>query len=219
MDVQYYRNQRPEMLDFIPARRSRVLEVGCGEATFIGSLPGVEEAWGIEPSAAADIARGRLHRVFHATYDEAEADLPLAYFDVIICNDVIEHMPDHDSFLARVAKHLVPGGMLVGSIPNVRYYNNLFEMMIEKDWHYRDSGILDRTHFRFFTGKSLAGALRRNGYRVERMRGINAGNSFAGAHRAWLYLPLSWVLIAVTLGYFSDIRFLQFGFQATPKTS
>ena len=73
----------------------------------------------MEPSAAADQARTRLDHVFQATFDEADPELPAGYFDVVVCNDVIEHMPDHDVFFEQVKRVLVPGGVIVGSIPNV----------------------------------------------------------------------------------------------------
>lgn len=73
------------MLGFVPDRRDRVLEVGCGEGRFIRSLTGVGEKWGIEPSAAADVARGWMRHVSRSTFDEASAELLLDYIDVVIC--------------------------------------------------------------------------------------------------------------------------------------
>jgi 2-polyprenyl-3-methyl-5-hydroxy-6-metoxy-1,4-benzoquinol methylase len=213
----YWSQRRPEMAEFIPANRGRILEVGCAEGEFLSSLEGVNEAWGIEPSPAALIAGERLYRVFQLTFEEAESKLPLAYFDVIVCNDVIEHMPDHDSFLDRVGKHIAPGGVIVGSVPNVRFYNNLFQMVLEKDWHYTQSGILDRTHLRFFTEKSLKECLDRNGFTLHKLQGIMTNIDRERTWRARSYHWLSRALIVTTLGYYSDIQYLQFAFQASPK--
>ncbi len=52
-------------------------------------------------------------------------------------------MPDHDGFFARVSKNIAPGGVIVGSVPNVRFYTNIFQVLLEKDWHYTQDGILD----------------------------------------------------------------------------
>ncbi len=213
----YFRLERREMLPFVPAQRARALEIGCGEGHFIGALTGVEESWGIEPSSAAMIAKRRLTRVFHATFNEAEPKLPLNFFDVVICNDVIEHMPDHASFFDRVAKFIAPGGMIIGSIPNVRFYVNMLEYLVKKDWRYTDVGILDRTHLSFFTEKSLHDTLERSGYRVLQIRGINGWHRSPGIVRHRAYLIIAYALIAVTLGYFADIKYLQFAFQATPR--
>ncbi len=210
----YFTNKRPEMLAFIPMQRRRVLEIGCAQGEFLSKLPGVQETWGIEPSPAARIAQTRLNRVFESTFDEAEPELPKAYFDVVICNDVIEHMPDHDSFFARISQYLSPGGCVVGSIPNVRFYQNMFQFLVEKDWHYTDSGILDRTHTRFFTEKSLKKCLHHHGLTIERFEGLdNAGRPRSG--RPLAYYLASRALIGLTFGYFADIQYLQFGFRVT----
>lgn len=206
------------MLPFVPDRRARVLEVGCSEGRFSGLLPGTQEVWGVEPSPAADIARARLTRVFRGTFEQAQAELPSGYFDIVICNDVIEHMPDHARFLRNIQRHIAPGGMLVGSIPNVRYYGNMFQFLLEKDWHYRDSGILDRTHVSFFTEKSLRKTLERAGFRITLLRGINRGLHGGTSLRDRLYLYAAHALSLLTLGYFSDILYLQFAFQAVPPT-
>ena len=75
----------------------------------------------------------------HSTFDDAEPKLPLGFFDVVICNDVIEHMADHASFFGTVAKFIAPG-MIIGSIPNVRHYVNMVEYLVKKDWCYSDVG-------------------------------------------------------------------------------
>jgi SAM-dependent methyltransferase len=216
-EADYFGHDRQEMLPYVPMRRARALEVGCGYGRFIGSLPGVEESWGIEPTGAAEIARERLTRVFQGTFDDVEDRLPKGYFDLIICNDVIEHMPDISSFFSRIIKYISPDGIIIGSIPNVRFYNNMFEYLFEKDWRYRDEGILDRTHLAFFTQKSLRRTLEEHHLKVLRLEGINTDVRFSRSLRTRMYLIAAYFLVGITFGYFSDIRHLQFAFQATPR--
>ena len=156
MTDNYRSSDRHEMLAFLPERRSTILEIGCGEGRFSASIPGATETWGVEPDErAVALASRRLSHVLQGTFDQVKGRLPQRHFDVIICNDVIEHMTDHDSFLEDIKAFLSPGGALVASIPNVRYYQNLFELIVACDWEYRSSGILDRTHLRFFSERSL----------------------------------------------------------------
>ena len=82
-------------------------------------------------------------------------------------------MADHDAFLRRVKQKISPGGVIVGSVPNVRYFKNLFDTLVLKDWDYKDAGILDRTHLRYFTLKSLSRSLRETGYSIDAIRAIN----------------------------------------------
>ena len=64
--------------------------------------------------------------------------------------------------------------MLVGSVPNVRFWGNMINLLIRRDWKYEDSGVLDKTHLRFFTRKSLRRLLESAGYRMELLRGIES---------------------------------------------
>jgi len=216
-----YRQQRAEMLALLPERYGRVLEIGCDEGDFAARLQG--EVWGVEPdAAAAAVAAGRLHRVLVGTFEATRAALPLGYFDVVVCNDVIEHMPDHDHFLREIRAHIAPGGVLIGSVPNMRHYRALFELLVLRDWDYRDTGVLDRTHLRFFTARSLRRSLERAGFAIERFQGINGGIRFApsgGFALSRQHLPhalFGWALIVLTLGRWRDIRFMQFAFRARP---
>jgi 2-polyprenyl-3-methyl-5-hydroxy-6-metoxy-1,4-benzoquinol methylase len=208
-----YRQQRTEMLAFMPAQYHRVLEIGCDEGDFAVLLQG--EVWGIEPDpAAAMVAEGRLHHVLTGTFNEVAASLPANYFDVVVCNDVIEHMRDHDRFLRDVRRFLVPNGVLVGSVPNLRHYRALFELLVLRDWDYRDSGVLDRTHLRFFTARSLRRSLAHAGFRVERLQGINGGMRLTLSRQHLPHALFGWALIVLTLGGARDIRFMQIAFRA-----
>jgi SAM-dependent methyltransferase len=220
---EYYQSPRAEMRDFLPERYSKTLEIGCGAAGFSAtSLPGATERWGIEPNPAmAQIAAGRLDRVLNGIYDDVAAQLPDGYFDLIVCNDVIEHMIDHDSFFEAIKRKMAPGAVLIGSIPNIRHTTTLMKLLVLKDWSYNDHGILDRTHLRFFTEKSLRATLHRHGFRIERFHGLwsivrHGIRGWKGPKNLAVRLIAALPIIA-TLGYWSDTQYVQFGFRATPE--
>ena len=212
----YYSEPRSEMLGFVPTNCRTALEIGCGEGAFLASIPDLKERWGIEPNeVSAGIAGGKLTKVLNGSFESVCGDLPQQHFDLVICNDVIEHMRDHDAFFDQIKPHLHRNGHIVGSIPNVRYYATMFEMLIEKYWQYRDDGVLDRTHLRFFTEKSLRRCFDRHGFRIIEFRGINRFPYERGLHDKLVYRPLARLAIASTFGYFRDIQFRQFGFRIT----
>ncbi len=196
----------------------RVLEVGCSAGGFSSQIKGAE-VWGIEPnSGAAAVAATKLHKVLVGTYDDVADQLPDNYFDLVIGNDVIEHMPDHDAFFQAIKSKMAPNGRIIGSLPNVRHITALVKLLVMKDWPYSDEGILDRTHLRFFTRKSIERSLVENGYQLERIRGNNSVikdgfvNSSPIANLVGRGVAVA--AIVLTLGYYWDTQFPQYGFSA-----
>ena len=173
----YFKGKRNELEKFIPSNVKTVLEVGCGEGGFRASFDNNVEYWGVEPNKeVSEIAESKLYKVFNATYEEVEQDIPESYFDLIVCNDVIEHMVDHDYFFKNIKDKMKEDGKLLISIPNVRFINNLYNLIFKKDWKYEEEGILDKTHLRFFTKKSLVDTLKGHRYKINNFEGINKLN-------------------------------------------
>ncbi|MDB6087202.1 MAG: hypothetical protein JWN43_5083 [Gammaproteobacteria bacterium] len=214
----YPLSDRSEVASLLPAQYHTVLEIGCSKGGFKASLKPTVEVWGVEPDeAAARQASGRGYKMLTGRYEEVCDQCPDRYFDVVICNDVIEHMADPDTFLADIKRKLKKHGHLVGSIPNVRHFGNLFRLLIHKDWKYEDQGILDRTHLRFFTEKSLHRTFSRSGYVVDELRGINSDFDRPKKPRQVVRNALVMLIILLSLGYFRDIKNFQFGFRIAPQ--
>lgn len=175
MDSGYYQNRRCEIYDMVPGNANKVLEIGCAAGGFRSNFPEHVEYWGVEPvQAAAEQARLRNIKVLCGTYDDVCSQIPDGYFDVIVCNDVIEHVLSPEAFLLSLKGKLTTAGVLVGSIPNVRFWGNLVKLLIKRDWKYEDSGVLDKTHLRFFTAKSFRRLMDNAGFLLERMSGIES---------------------------------------------
>ena len=202
----YFNVTRPEMVQFLPDKYSKILEIGCCEGNFCRYVNKPCEYWGVESfQKAAEIAKTKLDKVLVGFYNEFENQIPDNYFDLIIINDVIEHIEQPWDFLQSLKKKMTKNAKVILSIPNVRYYGNLKELLLEKEWKYKDKGILDITHLRFFTEKSIIRLLNENGFEIERMQGINP------VIIRKLYLP---IYLAVRFIFGKDIKFLQFGVRA-----
>jgi len=205
----YFQFPRKEMRAFLPDTYNKVLEVGCGAGNFRSNLTRPHEYWGIEQDTkAAQTADLALDKVVVGNYESVSEKLPEHYFDLIICNDVVEHMQHHITFLTEIKQKLCSGGCLVISIPNVRYLPNLAELLFKRDWRYREAGILDSTHLRFFTEKSLRRVLEETGWKITKMSGINR----YGSHRIGHKLALSYL---AQLCFGSDCAYMQFGASLT----
>jgi 2-polyprenyl-3-methyl-5-hydroxy-6-metoxy-1,4-benzoquinol methylase len=209
----YFEQARPEMQQFVPANCKRILDVGCGQGKFGELLKQSRsiEVWGIEPvAAAAAEAATKLDHVIEGMFIP-EADLPSENFDAIFFNDVLEHLFDPAAALQLARKLLKPDGVVIASIPNIRHFLTMWELIVRREWHYGDSGILDRTHLRFFTKKSIIALFADCGFNVERIEGINS--HWGGTPRKWLSYK---IINGLTFNAIEDMKHLQFAVVAKP---
>jgi SAM-dependent methyltransferase len=139
-------------------RPRTVLDVGCGiglngrvAKTRGAHVVGIE----ISAEARAEAAR-RLDEVLDVDIED-EAALGAALgsrrFELVLCGDVLEHTRDPAAVLRRLAALLEPDGRVVVSLPNVAAWTVRAKLLAGR-FEYQDSGILDRTHLRFFTERS-----------------------------------------------------------------
>lgn len=131
----------------------RVLDVGCGFATTSARIQKLgNEVTGIESSAEAEaVATARISRFLRA--DLQQADLAAEQFDALIFADVLEHVAWPAGVLKRYLRWLAPGGSVFVSLPNVGLWSVRLAHLLGR-WDYEDTGVLDRTHLRFFTRRS-----------------------------------------------------------------
>ncbi len=208
----YFGHPRREMEPFVPATATVVLDIGCGAGAFAATLRAARagralEIWGVELAAeAAARAGGVCDRVLVGDAVERLRELPAGRFDCVVMNDVLEHLADPGALLREAHRVLAPGGALVASLPNVRYFFNVVDLVVHGRWDYVDEGILDRTHLRFFTRSSLVRLFEDEGFVVQRMQGINPTGS------------LKFRLVhLLTCGRWADMRWLQFACVALPR--
>jgi 2-polyprenyl-3-methyl-5-hydroxy-6-metoxy-1,4-benzoquinol methylase len=169
-----YENPRPEVQALVPADARRILDLGCASGALGAALKARQgcEVVGVEldPAYAQD-ARARLDRVVEG--DVEQADLAeLGRFDCVVCADVLEHLVDPWGLAARAVAVLEPGGTLVVSLPNVRFWETFWQIGVRGTWPRRSVGIFDRTHLRWFTLRDAVGLLADAGLTVEEVRRV-----------------------------------------------
>lgn len=155
------------MVKLIDNAPKKILEIGCGEGNFSLNFPDAEY-WGVEPNRETTqkaINAGR--KVLLGTYEAVSNELPNDYFDLVACNDVIEHLTDPIGFLKDIKSKLRPTGKLIASIPNIRYAPLLFNLIFHGEFDYTESGLMDYTHLHFFTHKSFYKIAKQCGWEVE----------------------------------------------------
>lgn len=198
----YYKNSRPEIIDFLPKNLSKILDIGCGQGHFLKLVKEKTgaETWGLEVVVSeANIAKNYLDKILIGKVEDTLDFIPDAYFDCITLNDVLEHLIEPKDVLKLLNAKLTKNGIIIASIPNVRFIGNLKELLVKKDWEYKNEGILDSTHLRFFTKKSMVRIFEEAGYQIVKQVGINKINS-------WKLRTTNFI----TFGFLSDTKFGQF---------
>lgn len=206
----YYQNLRLEMLPYIPKDAKKILELGCGEGMFGSYLRDKmsTEVWGIEiETKFATKAKKNLDKVYIGDAETIIKKLPAKSFDVIVANDVLEHMVDPYSVLKEAKRILKKDGVVVSSIPNMRNYHVLHKLVRQGQWEYEESGILDRTHLRWFTYKSIIKMYEDLGYEVVQQAGIDDS-----------YMPPNYRIVnALLRGKILDMKYVQIATVAKVK--
>jgi 2-polyprenyl-3-methyl-5-hydroxy-6-metoxy-1,4-benzoquinol methylase len=164
----YYTGDRPDLRGMIPETARRVLDVGCGAGTMGAALKAETgaEVVGIELFAeAAEIAERRLDAVVRADLQTLRTlPFPDGHFDAMTFGDVLEHMHDPHGLLRTLRRYLADDGLIVCSIPNVKHWSVVFQLLVRDRWEYGDKGLLDRTHVHFFTLTEIGALLDEAGF-------------------------------------------------------
>ena len=149
----------------------RVLDLGCGEGfmaeklgkngnrvTGVDVLERPKLAGAFEKYVSASLERG---------LEAAEEGLRDETFDKILLMDILEHLTDPGKLLRDCQGHLKPQGQLIVSVPNVANVSVRLGLLFGR-FNYAERGILDQTHYRFFTRKSVRRLVESCGYEVVR---------------------------------------------------
>ncbi len=162
---------RSEIATYIPPKASRVLEVGCATGRFSevlrDRLPDAELV-GVDPDPPV-----RAHSYDRRIVGRFPDDVELSAYDCVVFNDVLEHQVDPWTMLRDTRGFLSDRGRVVASIPNVRHVKVIRPLLVQGRWDYKDVGILDRTHLRFFTRSTIIELFESSGYEVETIDPMN----------------------------------------------
>lgn len=199
----YHGRVRQEILPLLPP--------GCGTLLDVGGGMGATAAW-LRQMGRADRA-GVIDRVnvgrpglnfCHAGDIEDPAFLKSVIqaegpFQTILCLDVLEHLRDPWAVVRQLHAGLAPNGIIISSIPNVRNFTALVPLLLRNRWQLTDSGILDRTHLRFFVRDSAVALMTSSGLALETVRANPSGGRKVRLFRA---------LTAGLLNSFTDLQYL-----------
>jgi 2-polyprenyl-3-methyl-5-hydroxy-6-metoxy-1,4-benzoquinol methylase len=148
----------------------KVLDLGCSTGYIGRKLTDKNcEMWGIDHDPENVIQAKKIYKkVLTADLDDFDGfDLPRGYFDYILLLDVIEHLKNSSELIRSVKYLLNKNGKIIISTPNIANISVRLSLL-SGNFIYTDSGILDKTHLKFFTQKTLIDFVRQCGLAIEK---------------------------------------------------
>lgn len=167
-----YIGQRSDIQRLIYPNTRVVLDVGCSTGILGAAIKAKTGAqvFGIELSEEmANEALSRIDKVFVGDAEEIlyQGMLDGYQFDTIVFADVLEHLVDPWSVLRKAATYLHSEGTIIASIPNIRHIDTIYHLVLKGYWPYRERGIHDKTHLRFFTRKNIVDLFENAGLSID----------------------------------------------------
>lgn len=164
----YYGHSRMEIAPLLPGSVARVLEIGCSAG---GTLAWLKEKWPDAEFVGVDgnpDVLDKLKAIGSGSFiHDLNQPLPdIGRFDLILALDILEHLTEPEHVLKDLVSRMTVTGRIVVSLPNVSHHSVIAGLALRREFEYRDAGILDRTHLRFFTEKSALHLMSQSGLSV-----------------------------------------------------
>jgi 2-polyprenyl-3-methyl-5-hydroxy-6-metoxy-1,4-benzoquinol methylase len=168
IDLHASNNPFVELLKMV-GNGKRVLEVGpgSGHVTKQLMLQGCRVTCVEKDRAMAEMAKSFCDHMIVGDIESDTIGLQFSTerFDVVTFGDVLEHLRDPVEVLTKVKPLIAPTGYLVASIPNVAH-RSLRLSLLFGEFDYGDMGLLDRTHLRFFTIRTIEKMMNESGFQI-----------------------------------------------------
>jgi len=124
---------------------------------------------GVEPSDyASQIAKKHYRKLFNGCLSSFVGELKNRSYDYIVLADVIEHIVDPVEFIGEIKSIMHDNTKLIFSIPNVAYGSIRINLLFG-EFQYSDSGILEKTHLRFYTEPTVRDLMNCSGLNIEQL--------------------------------------------------
>ena len=152
-------------LNVLPAQ-SKVLDVGAASGTLARMCQNKSlRLFGIEPNPDwAQIASPLYERIWICSISDIDSEL-LQGFDAVVLGDILEHLPNPEAVLQKLVECQSRDSLFIISVPNVANLWVRLNLLLGR-FDYADRGILDRTHLRFFTRRTLIHMIQNSGLEI-----------------------------------------------------
>ncbi len=168
----------PDLLAMIPLDAKRVIEIGCSSGALARAYrelnPSCEYIGTENDPSYTEIARQHCSEVMIGNIEQMldEIQTTQEAFDCWIFGNALPHIYDPWRLLKRIAQELLmPGGSVVACIPNMQHWQMQFALNVG-NLQYQESGLLDRTHIRWFTRVTIMELFQQAGLHIDHIDGL-----------------------------------------------
>jgi glycosyltransferase involved in cell wall biosynthesis len=150
---------------------SKILDLGCSSGLLAERLRAMgHHVVGVDMNDFPGVGE-RTSAFFRADLNEGIPPEVGRDFDIVLAADVIEHLLDPASLIHQIGNVLAPEGSAIFCVPNVAHWYPRVRSTLGV-FDYDQRGILDATHFRFFTRRSVRKLLERNDFTIRRIEPV-----------------------------------------------
>lgn len=191
-------NPLKQIVDYIP-ENAKVFDIGAGNGLLSQLFTAANKFViidGLEPNEYASKLAVKHYRKFFTGYISSFAsEIKKESYDYIIFADVIEHVIDPCEFIDEIKQLIQPKTKIIFSIPNVAYGSIRINLLFGK-FNYVNSGILEKTHLRFFTYETICNLINTSDLYAEKIYFL---------HRNMLEIEKSQFLNKISFSSFCEI--------------
>ena len=150
---------------------SKVLDLGCSGGRLAERLRGMgHHVTGVDVHEIAGVHQ-RTDAFFKADLNQGIPYEVGSGFDIVLGADVLEHLVDPGALIAQARDILSPDGVALFCVPNIAHWYPRTRSTLGA-FDYDQRGILDSTHLRFFTRRSIRKLVERNGFTISRIEPV-----------------------------------------------
>ena len=150
---------------------SRILDLGCSSGLLSERLRRMGHyVVGVDVSEI-DGVRERTDEFFKADLNDGIPSAVGEGFDIVLAADVLEHVVNPGNLISQVRDVLAPTGTALYCVPNIAHWYPRFRSALGM-FDYDQRGILDSTHLRFFTRRSIAKLVEHKGFAITRIEPV-----------------------------------------------
>jgi ubiquinone/menaquinone biosynthesis C-methylase UbiE len=166
-----HEGHNPDLLRIIPPAAANLIEIGCSSGALAREFKKINPKchyFGVDiDDTYVELARRYCDEVQTLNIEEADA----AFFadhrdrDCWIFGDTLEHLQDPWKVLKKIRAVIPANGSVAVCIPNAQHWSVQVRLSVG-DFRYEDTGLLDRTHLRWFTRQTILEMFAATGFKV-----------------------------------------------------